>query len=61
MHGMQVYIFVIICSYISSMQYSILDTLINPILGDHFGFRVKDEYYAVVGISVCLLISSCLL
>ena len=59
--SLQIYIFVLICSYISSMQYSVVDTLANPILGDHFGFSVKDEYYVVVGISVCLFISSCLL
>ena len=43
------------------MKYAMLDTLTNPILSDHFGFRVKEQYYIVLGISATLFISSCLL
>lgn len=57
----QIYTILLVCAYIASLEYAVLDTLANPILSDHFGFGVKEEYYAVLGISAGLFISSWLL
>lgn len=59
--NLQIYIILLVCAYIASLEYAVLDTIVNPILSDHFGFRVRDEYFAVLGVAAGLFISSCLL
>ena len=58
---MQIYFLLLVCSYVSSTAYAMLDTLSNPILSDHFGFRVKEQYFTVLFINVGMFISSSLL
>ena len=50
-HSSKIFIFTLILAYSGGSGYGLQDTLLNPILSDHFGFRVKDEIYALLAVS----------
>ena len=57
----QIYAVLIINSYTASHGYAFLDTLLNPVLSDHFGFSVKDQSYVVVATAILFILSTFLL
>lgn len=48
----QVYTFLVLCTCVTGSCYTVLDTLLNPILSDHFGFTVTDNSYFMFGVLV---------
>ena len=48
----QVYSFLVACACVTGSCYTVLDTLLNPILSDHFGFTVADNSYFMFGVLV---------
>ena len=48
-------------NYMVGSGFVVLDTLLNPILSDHFGFTVADNSYFMFGVFATLTAGSVLL
>ena len=57
----QVLLFFTVAAYATESSYGVVDTLINPILSDYFGFTEKENSYFFVGLMFVFLTSSLLL
>ena len=51
----QLYTFLVICGFIAGALFTVMDTLLNPVLSDHFGFTIADSSYFVFGVT-CILV-----
>ena len=51
----QLYTFLVICGFVAGALYTVMDTLLNPVLSDHFGFTIADSSYFVFGVT-CVLV-----
>ena len=60
LHSSKTYIFTLVLAYSCGSGFGLQDTLLNPILSDHFGFRVKDEVYTLLAVSIFQLIGGIL-
>jgi len=58
---LQVLVFFIVAAYITESNYSVVDTLFNPILSDYFGFTEKENSYFFVGLILVFIAGSLLL
>jgi len=59
--GSVVLLFFTVAAYATESSYGVVDTLINPILSDYFGFTEKENSYFFVGLMFVFLTSSLLL
>ena len=58
---LQLYAFLVVCGYIAGALYTVLDTLVAPLLSDHLGFTISDISYFVLGTTVILVVSTAML
>ena len=54
----QIYTYLIICSYVFGQFYSVISTLITPVLSDQFGFTVEYTSHYLIGVAVALFMGS---
>ena len=50
--------FFTVAAYATESSYGVVDTLVNPILSDYFGFTEKESSYYFVGLMFIFLASS---
>ena len=53
--------FFTVAAYATESNYGVLDTLVNPILSDYFGFTEKETSYYFVGLMLVYTTGSLLL
>ena len=51
----------VVASYVLDSSYGIVDTLFQPILTSHFGFREKDVSFYFVAVMLVYILGSVLL
>ena len=53
----QIHGYLILCGFVGGHLYSIIGTIISPVLSDQFGFSVKYASYYWIGVGVALFTS----
>ena len=54
----KIYGFIVLYVYVQSSAYSIIDTLVNPILSDQFGLGTGSISYFMLGVTILWSLSS---
>lgn len=54
----KIYGFILLYVYMQSSAYSIIDTLVNPILSDQFGLGTGSVSYFMLGVTILWSVSS---